>query len=84
MWFSFGEVLNSIRQGGVRLIASRFVFELKRGSIAGRNGDDACSRGSPSPNAGWGRGSRVDDRIAVFVHISSLPSATGGISYRAW
>ena len=50
----------------------------KGGSTAGRNGDDACSRGSTSPVVGWRRCSRVNDRIDV-LYISSLPRAAGDV-----
>ena len=83
MWFSFGAVLNSVEQDGAKLIASMFGFGAQKGIICG-NGDDACSRGSTYPIAAWGRGSQVDDRLAVFLYVPFLPRAAGGVWYRAW
>ena len=44
----------------------------KEDQIAGRNDDDACSRGSIFPVAVWGRGSQVDDRTVFFSFLRDI------------
>ena len=54
VWVSFGTGINSIGQRGVRLIVSRFGFGANGESIAGRNGNNACTHGFASPVVRWG------------------------------
>ena len=53
---------------------------LRDGTIMTR----ACAGPPLSPIVEWGRGSRVKDLIAVFLSVSSLTCATGGVWCRMW
>ena len=51
------------------------VSELKRGSIAGRNGDDACSRGSTSPLRDGGGVVGLMIKLLLYILPSRAPLA---------